>query len=79
MLVRRGRGRRAERDIDDDDDLDFEEVGEWEEGEGGRTGVLRETDVEGLMSWVGDGWRFREADWRVEVSVAAGLEAMVDR
>lgn len=30
--------------------------------------------VEGLRSWVGEGWRFREADWRVEARVRAGLE-----
>ena len=42
-----------------------------------RTGRLEEVAVEGLRSWVGDGARLREADWRVDVRVAAGLAAMV--
>lgn len=42
-----------------------------------RTGRFCEDAVEGLRSWVGEGARLRERDWRVEVRVAAGLEAIV--
>ena len=41
-----------------------------------RTGCLEEKAVDGLRSCVGEGARLSEADWRVEVRVAAGLEAM---
>lgn len=41
------------------------------------TGTFSEAAVEGLMSWVGEGWRFREADWSVEASSMAGLEDIV--
>ena len=48
-----------------------------DEGETGRTGRFSDAAVDGLMSWSGEGWRLREADWRVEVRVAAGLVAIV--
>lgn len=38
------------------------------------TGHFWEAEVEGLRSWWGEGWRFREADWRVEARVRAGEE-----
>ena len=70
---RRGTGFRAEMEIEGED------KGEGVEGPGdwGSTGILREAAVEGLMSWVGEGARLREADCKVEVRVAAALEAML--
>lgn len=70
----RGAGRRAEREIEEDND---EEGEEGLEGEVGMTGSFREEAVDGLISWRGEGWRLSEADWRVDVSVAAGSEAIV--
>ena len=46
------------------------------EGEAKRTGSKVEAAVEGLMSWLGEGWRLMEADWMVDVIVAAALSAM---
>ena len=45
------------------------------------TGTCCEADVEGLMSWVGEGWRFMEAPWRVEAisMVAEGWVWWVER
>lgn len=40
-------------------------------------GSFSEAAVEGFRSWAGDGWRLREADWRVEASSMAGLDAIV--
>lgn len=55
------------------------EAAEWERrGWGGMTGSFWEAEVEGLRSWVGEGCRFREADWRVEARVRAGEEAEAD-
>lgn len=33
--------------------------------------------MDGLRSWVGEGARLREADWSVDASSMAGLEAIV--
>lgn len=40
-------------------------------------GSFWEAAVEGFRSWAGDGWRLREADWRVEAISMAGLDAIV--
>ena len=48
------------------DELEMEVVGEM--------GRLVEAAVEGLMSWEGEGWRFKEADWIVEAMSIAGLD-----
>lgn len=42
-----------------------------------RTGCFCEALVEGLRSWVGEGARLREKDWRVEARVGAGLVDIV--
>lgn len=57
--------------------LERELEAEWERevGPGRVTGRFCEAEVEGLRSWWGEGWRFREADWRVEARVRAGEEA----
>ena len=41
------------------------------------TGSLDEAEVEGLMSWVGEGARFREADCRVD-AISIGAVDMMD-
>lgn len=38
----------------------------------GDTGSFSEAAVDGLRSWAGEGWRFREADWMVEAIFKAG-------
>jgi len=57
--------------------LERELEAEWERevGPGWMMGRFCEAEVEGLRSWWGEGWRFREADWRVEARVRAGEEA----
>lgn len=50
---------------------DGEEGREWRVGE---RGCFVEAAVEGLMSWVGEGWRFMDADWSVEAISMAGLD-----
>jgi hypothetical protein len=42
-----------------------------------RTGSFFDAEVDGLMSWVGEGARFKDADWIVEARVMAGLAAIV--
>ena len=42
----------------------------------GETGCLAEAAVEGLMSWVGEGWRFMLADCSVDASSMAGLDIL---
>ena len=57
--------------------VDMEEEGEdgreWRVGE---RGCFVEAAVEGLMSWVGEGWRFMDADCRVEAMSMAGLDIL---
>ena len=56
------------------------EVAVGEEGaEVRRMGTFWEALVEGFRSWVGEGERFREADWRVEARVMAGVEDILER
>lgn len=38
----------------------------------GETGCFLLAAVEGLRSWAGDGWRFREADWIAEAMSTTG-------
>ena len=45
-------------------------VWEWESS----TGIFADAEVEGLRSWVGEGARLRETDWRALPSSMAGLE-----
>ena len=59
-MDRRGVGSRAEMDMDAE--VFAEEEGDKEERTVVIRGVFCKAAVEGLMSWVGDGWRFREAD-----------------
>ncbi len=40
-------------------------------------GIFFEAAVEGLMSWVGSGWCFIEADWNALAISMAGLCAIV--
>lgn len=70
---RRGAGFRAEMEMEGDVGV----VGEDGDGERAMTGILVEAEVDGLMSWVGEGARLREADWRVEAMVAAALSAIL--
>ncbi len=37
----------------------------------GETGCLEEAAVDGLRSWAGEGWRFRDTDWMVEAMLMA--------
>jgi hypothetical protein len=56
--------------------VEEEEMGRW----GGKvrvTGCLELAEVEGLRSWCGEGWRWREADWIVEAMFMAGFEAIL--
>ena len=71
---RRGRGARIPEDMEEMED---EEECERDDGETTMSaGSLAEAAVEGLMSWVGDGWRLMETDWMAEASSAAGLDDM---
>ena len=59
-MDRRGAGWRAEMDMEAE--VFVEEEGYKEERTVVIRGVFSKAAVEGLMSWVGDGWRFGEAD-----------------
>lgn len=45
-------------------------------GDAGSTGSLVEAAVEGLISWVGDGWRLMEADCIAEAISMAGFDML---
>lgn len=49
---------------------------ETDVGDAGSTGSLVEAAVEGLISWVGEGWRLMEADCIAEAISMAGFDML---